>query len=452
MIRKQFAGIAASALALAISAQAVAGTVTTDGADLVVKTKGGLEVGTADKEFSFKVGGRLQADYSRFDGFYTKNGDTADAGYFRRAFLEIGGVAYRDWAYQINYDFSHNSGGSNKSNDGYFDEASIAYNGFAPLSIKVGRFDPEFGLEKATSSKWVTAPERNAAYELAEWVNSHDGGMGLQVAGTYGASLYGSAGLYAKDYEVEANGQNASDNGDSVKQFNLRGVFAPLHDAGNVLHLGVNYAQRDLSDAAFDGRIRPRLGMRGVSTDGGSDAGSNGNRATFGGTNNTPSGTYDTDGVWGLEAAWATGPFSLQGEYLVRSVEADAADKEDIDADGFYVQAAYTLTGEVRDYKLGKFDKIKPANKQVGAWEIFYRYDSLTVEDDNVVNPTIKNGIVTREVGDTEAQVHNLGVNWYANEAVRISATYVKATTDGISNDVGDDDGDGFVMRAQYVF
>ena len=35
MIRKHFAGFAASALALAVSAQAFAGTVTTDGADIV---------------------------------------------------------------------------------------------------------------------------------------------------------------------------------------------------------------------------------------------------------------------------------------------------------------------------------------------------------------------------------------------------------------------------------
>src|SRR5690606_24028949 len=162
MIRKHLAGFVASALALAVSAQAFAGTVTTDGADLMIKTKGGLEVGTTDKQFSFKVGGRLQADYSTFDGFYTKDGDNADAAYFRRAFLELGGVAYGDWAWQINYDFSHNAG---SESDGYFDEASIAYNGFSPVQIKVGRFDPEFGLEKATSSKWVTAQERNAAYD-----------------------------------------------------------------------------------------------------------------------------------------------------------------------------------------------------------------------------------------------------------------------------------------------
>ncbi|EZP19852.1 porin O [Pseudomonas aeruginosa BWH050] len=61
MIRKHSLGFVASALALAVSAQAFAGTVTTDGADIVIKTKGGLEVATTDKEFSFKLGGRLQA-------------------------------------------------------------------------------------------------------------------------------------------------------------------------------------------------------------------------------------------------------------------------------------------------------------------------------------------------------------------------------------------------------
>ncbi|NBA97913.1 OprO/OprP family phosphate-selective porin [Pseudomonas sp. R5(2019)] len=437
MIRKHFAGFAASALALAVTAQAFAGTVTTDGADIVVKTKGGLEVATTDKEFSFKLGGRVQADYSRFDGFYTNNGKTADAGYFRRAFLELGGVMFTDWAYQVNYDLSHNAGGDNRTEDGYFDEASLAYNGFKPVSIKVGRFDPDFGLEKATSSKWVTAPERNAAYDLVDWANAHNGGMGIQASGNAGDSLYGSAGFYAKD------ATNQADDGDSSKQFNLRAVFAPMHEAGNVLHFGLNYAQRDLADTAFDGRIRSRLGMRGVSTDGGQDAGTNGNRLWLGGANNTPSGAYDTDKAIGAEAAFAFGPFSLQGEYIKRKVEADAAAFQDIDATGYYGQVAYTLTGEARGYKLGKFDAIKPANKQIGAWELFYRYDHLSVEDDNRTFATIS---------DVEAKVHNVGVNWYANENIKLTGAYIKAQTDNATNAVGDDDGDGFVMRAQYVF
>lgn len=432
MIRKHYAGFAASALALAVSAQAFAGTVTTDGADLVIKTKGGLEVATTDKQFSFKVGGRLQADYSTFDGFYTANGEKADAAYFRRAFLEIGGVAFTDWKYQLNYDLSHNAG---STDDGYWDEASIQYGGFAPVLIKVGRFDPDFGLEKATSSKWVTAPERNAAYELADWVNAHQNGMGIQVNGTAGPSLYGSLGLHAKD-------QNDED-GDSVKQLNLRGVFAPLHEAGNVLHLGVNLARRSLDDTAADTRIRSRLGMRGVATAGGNDAGTNGNRLLLAGANNQPAGAYGDDTAWGVEAAWAMGPLSVQSEYLKRELEADDAAYQDIEAKGYYAQVAYTLTGEARDYKLGRFDAIKPQNKQLGAWEVFYRYDNISAEDDTVgIDPT----------AEVEGKMHNLGVNWYASEAVKVSGTYVKASVDNQTNAAGDDDGDGLIFRAQYVF
>ncbi|MBP5060385.1 hypothetical protein HUS95_35925, partial [Pseudomonas chlororaphis] len=67
----------------------------------------------------------------------------------------------------------------------------------------------------------------------------------------------------------------------------------------------------------------------------------------------------------------------------------------------------------------------------------------IKVEDDNVVVST-----ATRQFGDTEGKAHTLGVNWYANEALKLSANYVKARTDNISNAVGDDTGSGMVMRA----
>ncbi len=437
MIRKHFAGFAASALALAVSAQAFAGTVTTDGADIVIKTKGGLEVATTDKEFSFKLGGRLQADYGTFDGFYTRNGNNADAAYFRRAFLELSGTVYKDWKYVISYDLAHNAG---NSDDGYFDEASVTYTGFNPVNIRVGRFDPDFGLEKATSSKWITAIERSAIYEIADWVNGHENGLGVQASSVIGNMAFMSGGVSAKD-------SNDTD-GESVKQFNLRGVFAPMAEPGNVLHLGLNYANRGLDDVAADGRIRPRLTVRGVSTNGGNDAGTNGNRAVFGGFQGV-AGDFDSDSAWGAELAYAMGPFSAQAEYLARKLKADRAGVEDIKANGYYAQLAYTLTGESRGYRLdgARFDAIKPSDKQLGAWEVFYRYDNIKVEDDNVTVAT-----TTREVGDTKAKLHTVGVNWYVNDVVKVAANYVKAETDKITNTAGDDDGDAFVMRVQYAF
>lgn len=66
----------------------------------------------------------------------------------------------------------------NTGNDssGYFDEASVTYTGFSPINLRFGHaLSTDFGLEKATSSKWTTALERNLSYDAAEWINDNSG-------------------------------------------------------------------------------------------------------------------------------------------------------------------------------------------------------------------------------------------------------------------------------------
>ena len=436
MIRKHsfrgaMVGFAASTLALAVSAQAFAGTVTTDGADIVVKTKGGLEVATTDKEFSFKLGGRIQADADSFDGFYTKNGNRADETYFRRARLEISGVAFTDWGYNFERNFSDNASDWN--------ELSISYNGWKPVQLSVGRFNPTFGLEEAVSSKWITAIERSAIYDLAPWLNSHENGEGIRLRATLGDMFHGEVGGYRQDGNQDEDGQNNT-------TFVARGVFAPIVQDKQVLHFGLNYATREV-EAGFSDSIKSRLSVRGTTEDS-----VNGNRGTFGGA------TLDgTDQAWGAEAAYMMGPFSIQGEYLARTADGDAVangNDNDLEASGYNVQVAYTLTGESRSYKLdgGKFDKIKPENKRIGAWEVFYRYDDITV-DETAVAPS-NSGLLglTADTAEASAKTHTVGVNWYANEAVKISANYLTTSVDDIVNANGDDDGDAISLRAQYVF
>jgi len=433
MIRKHFAGFAASALALAVSAQAFAGTVTTDGADLVIKTKGGLEVGTTDKEFSFKINGRLQADADSFDGFYTQNGERADETYFRRARLEISGVAFTDWGYTFNRNFTNDS-----SN---WHELAIHYNGWKPVQVSIGRINPTFGLEEAVSSKWITAIERSAIYDLAPWLNSHEDGEGVRLRATAGM-FHGEVGGYRQSGNEDADGQNNT-------SFIARGVVAPIVESNQVLHFGLNYATREV-EAGWEEEIESRLSVRGTTEDS-----VNGNRAVFGRAN-----LDGTDQAWGLEAAYMIGPFSIQGEYLARNADGDAAangNSNDLEASGYNVQLAYTLTGESRSYKLdgGKFDKIKPENKQIGAWEVFYRYDNITVDETAFLpeseDETVVAGL-TIDNAEASAKTHTIGVNWYANEAVKISANYLKTSVDDLANGNGDDDGDAISLRAQYVF
>lgn len=441
MIRKHsFRGVGAgfltSTLALAISAQAFAGTVTTDGADIVVKTKGGLEVATTDKQFSFKLGGRLQVDADSFDGFYTQNGNRADESYLRRARLEISGVAYEDFAYTFNRNFGDTGG------DDDWDEASISYTGFKPVTLTIGRMDPTFGLEEAVSSKWITAIERSAIYDLAPWVNDHLNGEGVRLRTTLGNIFHGEAGVYRQDL---GNGFSEDENGKNDHSFVARAVIAPIVQETQVLHFGLNYATRDVAEG-FRERIRSRLSVRGTTEDE-----TNGNRATYG-----DAFLDGDDRVWGAEAAYMVGPFSVQGEYLSRTAEGSEAlngNDNDLEASGYNVQLAYTLTGESRSYKLdgGKFDKIKPSNKQLGAWEVFYRFDSITVDETPRLPASAVAGLTVDSI-EAGAKVHTLGVNWYANEAVKVSANYLKAAADDVENDEGDDDGDAVSLRLQYVF
>lgn len=107
----------------------------------------------------------------------------------------------------------------------------------------------------------------------------------------------------------------------------------------------------------------------------------------------------------GARRSLGAASLSIQAEYLRRTLKADTA-ASDIKASGYYTQLAYTLTGEPRIYKLdgARFDTIKPQNKALGAWELFYRYDAMKVEDDNVVASS-----AVRQVGDAQGKSHTLG-------------------------------------------
>ncbi len=136
----------------------------------------------------------------------------------------------------------------------------------------------------------------------------------------------------------------------------------------------------------------------------------------------------------------------------------------DLEMDGFYVQAAYTLTGETRGYKSGSgaFAAIKPKN-QGGAWELVARYEDSEVD------------IPGRSLS-AELERMVLGVNWYVNKNVKFMMNYVDSEMDGcdggtkmytadegvtVPTDHGmkhkfkkcsENDGDAVSLRGQYVF
>lgn len=400
-----------TAMAVAIASMtavaAQAGTVTSDGADLVLKTKGGLEAKTADGKASFKIAGRIQLDYNSFDGVInTVPGEDGSDLFFRRARLELEGH-YVDWGYYMSY---------NLTDSGSIDQLHTTYKGFGELAqVVFGQQKEDFGLEDTGSSKWTTAVERSLPANAFDTGNN----LGVKLRGFNDFLTY-SLGVYKQDLD-----ENNEINSAATARF----VVRPMYSEDSVVHLGVGYTTRD---GKFT-QLGSRLGVRG------GDEGKNANRIRG---RYTGGALADELQAWNGELAGSFGPIHAMAEYFDGEISG-AAGAPDIEADGYSVQLGWILTGETRTYKpdIAAFDKIKPSSPD-GAWEVFARYDELDVSDNDNVAPVQLIG----ETGNTLT----LGVNWYANELVKVALNYVHAETDEKIG--GEDNGDAIVGRIQFAF
>ncbi|MDU9406452.1 MULTISPECIES: OprO/OprP family phosphate-selective porin [Pseudomonas] len=434
MIRKHFAGFAASALALAVSAQAFAGTVTTDGADLVIKTKGGLEVATTDKAFSFKLSGKLQWDATQFDGLMAadqnKPFDDTFNTFIRRGEFGLEGTAYSDWDWGLRLSYD-------EADDTSVDRAFIAYTGLDIGTFTVGRFGVDYGLENSTSSSWITAIERPFMYDFLNGDEDTQFGVNFKHSGD-------NYGLMAQVATYEGDNNYKSEDNDELYGYTLRAHWAPYLNGTDVIHLAANYHNSESDDNRA--RARTRMGIR-------SD---NDFRLTFGDVR-----VADKDVEWVLESGAQFGAFRAQAEYFQRQISGEtlAGAKSDVDLSGYYAQVSYMFNG-VRQYKAadGKWDK--PDNMK-GSWEVFARYESTTIDSDAGAIPGNLGlaGIVADDVNDEfETKAMVVGVNYFVTPSVRTSLNYIDYQVDNIntSNQVGgksvQDDGKAIVGRLQYVF
>jgi len=400
-----------AAIASTFGTAASAGTVTTDGdQDIVIGTKGGLKIGTKDKAFSFQLGGRLQWDAYYFDGLYTNEdgGGPSNETLLRRGRLETKGTVFTDWSYAFSVNFGTDDGGE-------FQDAGFAYNGFKGHSIFLGRGKEPIGLEELTSSKSITTIERAFFNDATDTDDQSD--YGIRYDGWTDTFTW-STGLFNLNGNVEEEGGN----GDDIFAWTSRAVFKPIVTKDQVAHIGAAYSIRSINDDRAFGAATTRAGVRG------------GDRPVL---LNLPVGyVSDYDGQIGLEALYIAGPASVQGEYFRRDLDG-ANGGPDADVNGFYIQAAYTITGEARGYKSASAvpDKIKPKSAR-GAYEVFARYDWVNADVD---------GSDDREVSGIR-----LGLNWYANDYIRFGMNYIYADSDNLVNN--DEDGNAVALRGQIAF
>jgi len=380
-------------------------------ADTVVTHTGPLKWETNEGEFKLQVGGRIMADAA----FYDEDNvdlDGESGTEFRRARLFVAGTMFHDWDWKAQYDFA--------GNESEIKDAYIRYTGFDFGKITVGQFKQPFGLEELTSSKYITFMERAMATNA--FSTSRRIGLGVNGAGdswTWAASVYGRE-------------EGDDTDGDEGYGVGARLTWAPWHEKTRVLHVGAAAAWEDPNDNGLRFRARPESHITSTRL---VDTGSFSNPDTF--------------TKYGLEAATVLGPFSLQGEYMTVNAEEDLPGSKDADFTGAYVYGSWFITGESRNYKKGKFGRVKP--KSVvgkgghGAWELALRYSTIDLEDGDF------------EGGEEDN--YTIGVNWYATPYIRFMANYVMTDTDPVASRLQDSDGrpkddelSVFQLRAQIDF
>lgn len=343
-----------------------------------VTTKGKFQVESADKNFKFRVGGRIQLDGAVYANDKSDFGSQAEV---RRARLYVSGTLWKNWDFKSQFDFAGNKVS--------IADLYIRYAGWRPHSVTVGHFKEPFSLEGLTSSRYITFLERGLPDVLTP---SRNLGVGFN---TYGDNWTLGLGLFADGLDDD------EDKGvDESYAITGRVTVAPIFEKDRLLHFGGSFSHRELNNSdTFKLSQKPEA-----------------HTADYSLVSTGDIAGVDSFNRYGAEMAIVYGAASIQGQYLVMDI--DRTGMDDLFFDGYYVEASWFLTGEHRKYNPKKGIFAYPELNSIagmggiGAWQIAARFSSLDLTDGSVIGG--------------EEDNFTLGLNWYSTPNIRFSLNYTK--------------------------
>lgn len=390
---------------------------------VVTVTNGRPTIASPEGDFRFAVRGMAQLDVASYQQDRAASPDNRRAdtnaasdlnsgANFRRARLGIEGTAFHDWNYALTYEM-----GGAGSESAVLNQAYLEYAGWKPwetaaaLRFRVGAWATPTGLEDATSNTESLFLERPAPAELVRGLAGGDGRVGFGVFAN-GDRWYASGVL---------TGAVVGNTGESDEQTGYLGrvAFLPLRGETYGVHVGANLtgivevADTDPSVITQQRlRLRERPELRNDTT-------------RF-----VDTGNINADGLvaYGAEIGGYWRNFYAAGEAF--QIDVDRVGGQDPTFSGWYVQGAWTITGERRRWNgaSGGFSGIRPDNPldvgagHWGAWEVAARYSTL---DLNYHEGALGSAAIA---GDTvrggEQNITSIGLNWYPNATIRFLLNY----------------------------
>ena len=366
------------------------------------------------------------------------NGDLQDGAGFRRARLSAKGAVAENVNYFMQFDFGFF--GRPTFTDVWAEVTHVPIFG----NVRVGQWKQPFGLEVATTVRYQTFMERSVLFQAFDPFR-HIG------AGFYDWSEDEHTTWQFSVFRTRNDqfGNDIGDNGgwSTAGRITHLPWYEKHQDRLDYLHLGVAYWFGDPSRDLFRYATIPEafLGEFSNGAPGSSRVG------VPSASQGTPP-FVDTNAFFvhnfthvGLEELWVRGPFSIQSEATVASVNQTFGPH--LFYWGMYSQASYFLTGESRPYdrKVGALDRLVPLRPFIhendclqgpGAWELAARFSTIDLDSGN------RNGGRLTDVTG--------GVNWYLNGYTKFQFNYIHAMLDHPT--LGNSHADIVGMRCQLDF
>lgn len=361
-------------------------------------------------------------------------GPIPDGSFFRRARFGIFGELYDTLEYRLEWDFAEPA--RPRFLDNWVALTNLPY----VNNMIVGHYFEPFSLERYTPNRFITFAERSLADTFTPVRN-----MGAMV---YGHSmedrLTWAAGIFRT---------NSDDYGESVMfgddfALTLHSTFLGWFEGDDdyterLLHLGASGSFRNPGNnqTRFANRPSVRMSQQGV-----------GGVPLFVDTGDMLDVNHYY--LYGLEAAWVRGPWSVQGEWIGSTVE--RRHNANPRFESAYIYGSWFLTGESRSYsptsilgrfREGIFQRVTPRSNVFsagpgggwtgcGAWELAVRWSFIDLNDAGI------------EGGRIEEMTY--GVNWYLNKWTKVVLNYVRPTL--IDPNMGRSRAEAYVARLQFEY
>ena len=375
-----------------------------------------LQIASADGNYKFALRSVVQFDAAHYsESPRTAANDLGSGTNFRRARLGFDATALKDWNFALWGEFGGSGGEAAVLNQAYVEYAGFKpFGSEEPLRLRVGAWATPAGLDDATSNTEELFPERAAIAELVRGFATGDGRTGL------GATWRGPGWYVSGLFSGKLVGVASTPEFDQQSGYALRFALNPVHAADYDVHLGANVQSilnpADTTGGALSTRAvrlqeRPELRVSGIRL--------------------VDTGAINSDGLtaYGLEGGASYKNVYAAGEWYRIDVNRQGVSPFDPSFSGWYLQGAWTITGEHHGWTNanGGFVGVRPAkvfDPATGAWgalELAARYSLLNLNDRAGVFGSATPGGGVR---GGKQKITTVGLNWYPNNVVRLLLDY----------------------------